>query len=88
MFPTPIDGELGFFLVKLTSKTRSKTLSYSTLNIVFNVTNSICLAQYLFVNHHAHVVSPTLNVNLTQFVISWRFFWALYIYNVAITLTY
>ena len=35
----------------------------STLNMVFSVTNSNGLAQYLIVSHG--VVSPTLNVNPT-----------------------
>ena len=51
-------------------------LATTTLNIVFGVTNSICLAQFLI-------------VNLTLLVIPCKeVFWALYIYNVAVTSTY
>jgi hypothetical protein len=38
-----------------------------TLNVVFSVTNPICLARYCL--ETAHVVSMALNVNLTKFVI-------------------
>ena len=45
-------------------------MGVATLNMIFSVTNSKCLAQ-LSVN--CSVVSPTLNVNPTLFVI--QFFW-------------
>ena len=57
-----------------------------TLNIVFSVTNSIYLTQYQ--SYTTHVVSPTLHVNPTIFIISYQIHWTLQIYNVAMTITY
>ena len=54
-----------------------KFISYSsvcirtTRNMVSSVTNSNCLAQLLIINRS--VVSPTLNVNPTLFVIPCKF---------------
>jgi hypothetical protein len=47
----------------------------TTVNIIFSVTNSNCLAHYLIVNYG--VVSPTLNVNLTVFVIPCKLFFGI-----------
>ena len=46
-----------------------------TLIIMFSVTDSICIGQYLF--KVAHGVSPTLNVNQTVIVIPCKNSWAL-----------
>ena len=48
-----------------------KFMNYATtLNMLFRVTNSSCLAQY----YHG-VVSPTLNLNPTLFAIPCKCFW-------------
>ena len=60
--------------------------SIPTLNSVFSVTDTLCLAQYKL--QTAYVVSTTPNVYLTLFVIPYETICALEIYNVAIAITF
>ena len=59
----------------------------TTLNIVFSVTSSICVCSRLIVNYACSVTNTKCKPNIILSLLI-RKKWALYIYSVAIIVTY